>query len=42
MGVLDEGRTEPDAFWDLCKLSGGDGYDAMDIAMKHGWHPVPA
>ena len=38
----EEFRVEPDYFWDLGKLSGGNGYDLMTPAIGHGWKPIPS
>jgi len=35
-------RVDHDPLWVIAQMSGGDGYDAMDLAMRHGWHPIPA
>lgn len=38
---LDSFSIPPQAMWTVLQLRGDTGYDAMDIAMRHGWHPLP-
>jgi hypothetical protein len=35
-------RTEPEPVWAAAQMSGGDGYDRMEIAGKARWYPVPS
>jgi len=35
-------RVDPEGFWTVAQMSGGDGYDRMEPALKHGWIAVPS
>lgn len=38
--MSDGTRIEPEPFWDIERMLGGDGYDVMEVASRHGWHSV--
>ncbi len=39
---LNQYKVEPGNFWKGLLMLGGDGYDDMELAEKHGWHPISA
>jgi hypothetical protein len=39
---LNKYKVDPGNFWKGLLMSGGDGYDDMELAEKHGWHAIPA
>jgi hypothetical protein len=39
---LDQYRVDPGNFWKGLIMRGVTGYDAMELADKHGWHPLAA
>jgi hypothetical protein len=39
---LNQYKAEPPRFWKALPMLGGDGYDDMEAAEKHGWHAIDA
>src|SRR5947199_3624778 len=39
---LNQYKGDPGNFWKGLLMLGGDGYDDMELAKKHGWHAIPA
>jgi hypothetical protein len=33
-------KVDAEAFWQIERMAGGDGYDVMDVAQKHEWLAV--
>ena len=40
--ALNQYRVDPGNFWKGLIMLGGDGYDDMELAEKHGWQPISA
>ena len=40
--ALNQYKVDPGNFWKGLIMLGGDGYDDMELAEKHGWHPISA
>jgi hypothetical protein len=38
---LNQYKVDPGNFWKGLLMLGGDGYDDMELAEKHGWHSIP-
>jgi hypothetical protein len=39
---LNKYKVDPGNFWKGLLMLGGDGYDDMELAEKHGWQPISA
>jgi len=39
---LEQYQVAPEGFWLVEQMSGGDGYDAMEVAERRKWHAIPA
>ena len=40
--ALNQYKVDPGNFWKGLLMLGGDGYDDMELAEKHGWKPISA
>jgi len=40
--ALNKYKVDPGIFWKGLIMLGGDGYDDMELAEKHGWQPISA